>query len=129
MLCHVPNCGRNQVVTITVDKGRVLAHYPSCELHIVEVANDVRAQNRISLAQSREAQEVERRGLASQMVELVALVEREDRPFDRDEYEDWERWRRRIEHLDRMLSSGQAARQVINAAESPGLRALPLPPK
>lgn len=118
MLCHQENCGRDQVVTITVDTGRFLAHYPACALHIVEVANSCRIQNRIPRAASQEAQLIEMQGLATQMAELLSLVEREDRPFDTDEYEDWERWRRRVEHLERMLQSGGVARNVIDAAES-----------
>lgn len=125
MLCHEPNCGREQDVTITVDKGEVLAHYPACSLHIVEVANSVRMQNRLPLAASREAQLIERDGLMSQMTELVMLVEREDRPFDRYEFDQWERWKRRVKHLDQMLGSGGVARNVIEAAESKGPKQLP----
>jgi hypothetical protein len=130
VLCHVPNCGREQVVTITADTGSVLAHYPACSLHIVEVANSVRQQIGIPLEHSREAQAIERNALMLQMVEQLALVEREDRPFDQFEYEQWERWRRRVEHLDRMLTSGAAARKtIVDAVESQGPKGLPLPPK
>lgn len=101
LLCHA-RCGRLSVVTITVERGGFLAHYPSCALHIVEVANSVRQQNQLTVDASPEALMVERDGLLVQMEELVAMVQVAGQ-FTYDEEDLFKRWRRRVDVLDGLL--------------------------
>lgn len=119
LMCHA-HCGRLSVVTITVDLGGHLAHYPACALHIVEVANTVRQQNQLSVDASPEALMVERDGLIVQMEELVAMVESAGQ-FTFDEQAMFERWRKRVVELDRRIRRSMKQQPVLDVNTRPEL--------